>query len=57
MDEISEVTISRDHYERLERRSFRLQCLEDYGVDNWEGYSDALINKEIVRRLQETEDR
>lgn len=26
----------------LIRDSYKLKCLEDYGVDNWGGYSEAL---------------
>lgn len=34
--------ITREEYDRLERDSHMLQCLQDAGVDNWDGYSDAL---------------
>lgn len=36
------VTISTDEYAQLLRDSEFLECLIACGVDNWEGYSDAL---------------
>lgn len=36
------VTIQRTTYEDLLRRSRELAALDAYGVDNWEGYSDAM---------------
>ena len=36
------VTITREEYERLQRASEFLDCLEGCGVDNWVGYSDAV---------------
>lgn len=38
----STVTISLDKYEMLLERSFKLECLERQGVDNWSGYDDAM---------------
>ena len=36
------VTILRDEYEQLIRDSLMLDCLDNHGVDNWGGYSDAM---------------
>jgi hypothetical protein len=36
------VTISREEFERLNDRDFKLSCLESGGVDNWQWYSEAL---------------
>ena len=36
------VTISRDEYDSLKRDSRMLEALRSAGVDNWEGYDDAL---------------
>lgn len=36
------VTIPKAEYEALQRRSFKLSCLECGGVDNWSGYDDSL---------------
>jgi hypothetical protein len=35
------VTISAEEYLTLLERSFDLQCLEESGVDNWEGYGEG----------------
>lgn len=32
--------------EKLEKDSFKLLCLECWGVDNWSGYSDAMQDAE-----------
>jgi hypothetical protein len=36
------VTISKAEYERLQRREWKLECLEMNGVDNWEWYDEAM---------------
>lgn len=36
------VTISKKEYESLKDDSFKLECLEGGGVDNWEGYDFAM---------------
>lgn len=36
------VTISKEEYDKLVDRDFKLSCLEAGGVDNWEWYSDSL---------------
>ena len=36
------VTISKEEYERLLNDSEKLGALEEYGVDNWCGYGDAM---------------
>ena len=35
------VAITKEEYERLKERDTFLSCLEQAGVDNWEGYSYA----------------
>lgn len=42
------VTISKEEYESLKEDALWLQCLENAGVDNWEGYDYAreLLNEE-----------
>lgn len=35
------VTISRKEYEQLQKDADMLNALENCGVDNWEGYSEA----------------
>lgn len=36
------VVIKRSEYERLLKNSEVLDALESMGVDNWEGYGDAM---------------
>lgn len=36
------VTIPAEEWDYLKSRDAELSMLEAYGVDNWEGYSDAL---------------
>lgn len=36
------VTITKTEYENLKKDSCKLACLDNYGVDNWCGYSDAM---------------
>ena len=44
MDEI--VTITKTEYEKLKKDSETLRKLKIYGVDNWEGYCDAINDSE-----------
>lgn len=39
---MNEITISRTEYDYLLKRDDILTALENMGVDNWEGYSDAM---------------
>lgn len=41
MDE--QITISKDHYDKLVLRSDKLRALEAGGVDNWEWFHESLI--------------
>ena len=38
----NKVVVDKDEYADLEDRLFFLQCLEACGVDNWEGYDEAV---------------
>lgn len=40
------VTIPMDEYDRLKSRDAELTLLENYGVDNWDGYGEALRGDE-----------
>lgn len=42
------VTISRAEYDSLKRDSLMLEALEAAGVNNWEGYSDAIHMMEVA---------
>lgn len=46
------VTITKEEYERLQRDSLWLQCLESAGVDNWSGYDYA---QELLDESEEDE--
>ena len=35
------VTISKKEYDQLKHDSLFLECLQEAGVDNWEGYYEA----------------
>jgi hypothetical protein len=36
------ITITKAEYDQLCKDQFWLQCLEDAGVDNWEGIEEAI---------------
>lgn len=43
------ITITKAEYKRLKDRSFWLECLEDAGVDNWQGMEEAIdIRREAL---------
>lgn len=42
MTNTSMVEITEDHYERLLESEDKLAALEAAGVDNWQGYDDAM---------------
>lgn len=48
------VSVPVDEYKDLQRNSFFLGCLEEQGVDNWEGYGDAQLayRKELPDELK-----
>lgn len=35
------ISIDKKYYDTLKRAMALLQCLQECGVDNWEGYSEA----------------
>lgn len=47
------VTITKAEYEQLQIDSDKLSCLEAIGVDNWQGYDDAM---EMFREMQEADE-
>lgn len=42
MTDTSTITISKAEYEYLISEEMFLQCLRRHGVDNWEGFDDAV---------------
>lgn len=47
------ITITKKEYDRLKEDSEWLDCLEQAGVDNWDGIDNAM---EIKREEQEDEE-
>jgi len=39
---MSKVTITKERLKKLEDIEYKMQCLEQGGVDNWEFYGDSL---------------
>lgn len=50
MEEVMEetVTITKQEHERLLKAAAKLSWLEDGGVDNWEGYEDAMAKLAVA---------
>lgn len=42
VDDTKYVWIKKSEYDELIKDSFKLQCLENGGVDNWTWYGDSL---------------
>lgn len=49
MEEMETVTISKKAYEELLEDSRKLMALEGAGVDNWQGYDEAM---EIMKTME-----
>lgn len=47
------VTIPLQEYERLRDISILMDCLIDAGVDNWEGYDDAVSDYYDIKGVDE----
>ena len=51
MSDDKKISISEDEYDALLRDSILLNCLQTMGVDNWDGYDDAIEQyQEILRQ-------
>ena len=50
------ITISKNYYQELIESQVMLDCLENWGVDCWSGYSDAYDDYLIAIRDEEYED-
>jgi len=53
MTEYKFVTIKESEYLELKSCQLKLEALESLGVDNWEGYSDAMKLLKDERFLKE----
>lgn len=53
------VLVTRDHYEELLQDQEILQTLQAFGVDNWEGYDEAMrslyAEEDYLERVEEDE--
>ncbi len=47
-DKVKYVTIEANRLADLEQAERELIALEDYGVDNWPGYSEAMREVEVT---------
>jgi hypothetical protein len=47
------ILVDADEYEELQDAQLMLQCLENAGVDNWDGYSEALREYNSFQENQE----
>ena len=53
----NEITIPVKYYIELIEDQIKLNCLEQYGVDEWEGWNNAIdLFKNLVNKKQEIED-
>ena len=50
------MEISEKRLKELERAEAKLNALENYGVDNWEGYGDALTEYHQENAIDESYD-
>lgn len=46
---INTVTISKTEYDELKEKELILRALVNCGVDNWEGYDDAMDYLEVLK--------
>jgi len=44
------VTLTSDEYDKIQDDLDKLAGLEEMGVDNWEGYHDAMQRKRELKR-------
>ena len=51
------MEISEKRLKELERAEAKLNALENYGVDNWEGYGDALTEYHQENAIDESYDK
>jgi hypothetical protein len=49
-----EIKITVEEYDRLLKSELKLECLENQGVDNWDGFDDAM--NEYRRLSKEMDD-
>jgi len=47
------VTIPKTEYDDLRKAALKLDCLETWGVDNWECYDDAVADYRYALKSNE----
>ena len=53
MSDDKKITISEEEYETLLNDSILLNCLQMMGVDNWDGYDDAIEQYQEILQQEE----
>ena len=53
LSEDKKITISEEEYETLLNDSILLNCLQMMGVDNWDGYDDAIEQYQEILQQEE----
>lgn len=49
----NKITVSEDEYNKLLDSDAKLRALEEWGVDNWNGYDDALSSYRKAKEADE----
>lgn len=53
MSDDKKISISEEEYESLLNDSILLNCLQMMGVDNWDGYGDAIEQYQEILQQEE----
>ena len=53
MSDDKKISISEEEYDSLLKDSILLNCLQMMGVDNWDGYGDAIEQYQEILRQEE----
>ena len=53
MSDDKKISISEEEYDSLLKDSILLNCLQMMGVDNWDGYDDAIEQYQEILRQEE----
>ena len=53
MSDDKKISISEEEYDSLLKDSILLNCLQMMGVDNWDGYDEAIEQYQEILRQEE----
>ena len=53
MSDDKKISISKEEYDSLLKDSILLNCLQMMGVDNWDGYGDAIEQYQEILQQEE----